>query len=438
MRFDTIVAPATPVGRSALGIVRLDGPEAREIAERLSGREIPERRPVVRMLRWDEKPIDEAVMVWFPAPRSYTGNDVVEITHHGSPAIASELVRACLSNGARMAEPGEFTERAVLNGRLDLVQAEGVAALIEARTALQAKLALSHVEGELSRAAGRIRASLLQLISRLEGALDFADEGYEFISREAASDLIGSVTDELEQMLGSFERAHAVMSGLTLVLLGRPNAGKSTLLNAITGADRAIVTEIPGTTRDLLREQVEISGVPVTVVDTAGIRATEDRIEGIGVERARRAAEGADIVLYLIDSSVGVTLEDEIELSTLPDALVVWTKSDIGTPPADGVAIRADRVGGIDPLLRALEALVAERWLSDDGYPVLVTHRQRTAIAEAFGALDLAAESLRNGASEEVVLVDLYRAAGSLAALMGAISSSDVLGEIFSSFCIGK
>lgn len=439
MRFDTIVAPATPVGRSALGLIRVDGPRAAEIAESLAGGEIPQRHPAVRILRHSGEHLDEAVLTLFRGPRSYTGNDVVEISHHGSPAVASSIVEACLALGARVAEPGEFTERAVLNGRMDLVQAEGVSALIESRTATQARLALGQVEGELSRAAERIRGTLLFLVSRLEGALDFADEGYEFISRSQADELIGSVSEELGRMLASFERGRATMEGLTMVLLGRPNAGKSTLLNALTGSDRAIVTDIPGTTRDLLREQIEIAGVPVTVIDTAGVRSTEDTIEGIGIERARRAAAAADIVIYLLDASQGRRLEDEIELSALQKArLAVWTKADLATPPSNELAISAATSGGIDPLLAALEGMVRDRWGVDERAPVLVTQRQRAHIAAALEALEFAREALRNGSSEEVVLVDLYRCTSELGVLVGAIRSDDVLAEIFSSFCIGK
>lgn len=437
-RFDTIVAPATPSGRSALAIVRLDGPEALGLVLELTSRqELTPRRATLVTLRGVGGVIDQAVATWFAAPGSYTGNDLVELAVHGSSWVVEALVRECVRAGARFAEPGEFTERAVLNGRLDLTQAEGVVELIDARTALQARLALSHLEGVLSRAGEELRARLLFLISRLEGALDFADEGYEFISRTDAQHLIGEVLQSLNQMLATFSRGHAVVEGLSLVILGRPNAGKSTLLNALVGSDRAIVTDIPGTTRDLIRETVELAGIPVTIVDTAGIRETTDLVETEGIQRARAAALAADLVLYLVDGAMGVTDEDERELAALPEALVVWTKADL-RPAQRGTPIRARESGGIDPLLQELDVRIRQQWVPEASSPTVVNERQRGALAEAVDASEAARSSLRNGLSEEVVLVDLYRATTSLSLLIGGIGVEEVMGEIFSNFCIGK
>lgn len=439
LHFDTIVAPATGRGRSAIAVVRLDGPAAAEIASKLSGiSELRPRRATVSLLRNGAEPLDEAVLTFYQAPASYTGNDVVELSVHGSDSVVSRLIAVCVGMGARVAEPGEFTERAVLNGRMDLTQAEGVAALIDSRTALQARLALGHVQGELSRAATELREALLFLMSRLEGALDFADEGYEFITREQAASMVDGVRRSIERMLGTFDRGRAIREGVTLVILGQPNAGKSTLLNALVGSDRAIVTAVPGTTRDLLRETIELGGLPVTMVDTAGLRKTEDLVEGIGIERAREVAASADLVLYLVDSVEGMRESDELEISVLRDPLVVWSKADLAAPPAGALAISAARGGGLDILLKRLEQLVLERWGLDAREAVIVNERQRGALALALEAIEAAGESLRNGAGEEVVLVDLYRASGQLGSLIGALGADEVLGEVFSRFCIGK
>jgi tRNA modification GTPase len=435
--FDTIVAPATPLVASALAIVRIDGPDAPKIAGELTGRALEPRVATHTRVAIRGELLDDAVVTFFAAPRSFTGNDAVEITTHGSPYIVRRLVEVIVELGARVAEPGEFTERAVLNGKLDLLQAEAVLQLIESRTELQAKLSLSQLEGELSRLAQQIRGSLLFVISRLEAALDFAEEGYEFVTRPEAEGRIGEVREALRRMLGTYERGHSIMSGLSLVLLGRPNAGKSTLMNWLCGAERAIVTEIPGTTRDLLRETIDIAGVPVTLTDTAGLRSSSDRVEEIGIGRAREAARGAEIVLYLVDAEAGLVDADRSELDALDRPLLTYTKIDRAKAPAGALAVSVPTGVGLDDLLSRLESLVRER-IGTDPSALLVNDRQRGAVVSALESLDSAHESLSNMASEDLVLVDLYRAADSLAALTGAITLDDVMTEIFTKFCIGK
>jgi tRNA modification GTPase len=374
------------------------------------------------------------VITRFAAPHSFTGNDLVEITLHGNPLLVERVIAACVTLGARMAEPGEFSERAVLNGKLDLVQAESIADLINARTSLQAKLSLANMTGSLSRHAAAIRESLLHVISRLEAALDFSEEGYEFISRADARAAIATALEETRALADTYRRGQASREGLSAVILGRPNAGKSTLLNRLVGSDRAIVTPIPGTTRDIVRETIEIGGLPVTLADTAGLRDASDVVEGIGVSRAREAAERADIVLYLVDSAEGVTAEDELE--RYPDALVVWTKTDLKPAPQDalGISVAAER--GIDTLLSRLDVLVRENYAAPEGS--LVNERQRQAVAGCAEALHAALESLDAGTDEQLILVDLYRASTSLGLLTGAITRDEVFEEIFGKFCIGK
>jgi tRNA modification GTPase len=466
---DTIVAPATPLGRSALAIVRIDGRESAAILRTLSKGGLPPVRQATFMKlfsvaeksllsvagcqlsespRPGEEPqttdnrepttdlLDECVALRYEAPHSFTGNDLVELTLHGNPLLVEQVIRACVTLGARMAEPGEFTERAFLNGKMDLVQAESVADLINARTALQAKLSLSNLEGTLSRTAASIRQTLLEVISRLEAALDFSEEGYEFITREEAQARLSSALAQVVSLGDTYRRGHATTAGLSAVILGRPNAGKSTLLNRLVGSDRAIVTPIPGTTRDIVRETIEIGGLPVTIADTAGLRESTDVVEGIGIERARAAGRGADVVLYLVDSTVGLTETDRVEMAGLDHVEVVYTKADLAPAPSGSVSISVVSEQGVAELLVRLDELVRERFAAPEGS--LVNERQRLAVATCEQALREGLASLAAEAPEHVVVTDLYRAANALGSLAGVISHEDVLAEIFTKFCIGK
>ena len=437
MTLDTIVAPATPPGRSALAVVRIDGPRAPAILTALGGDgQAAVRKAVLTQLGYDGSAIDECVAIRYAAPHSFTGNDLVELTLHGNPLLVRRVIEACLAEGARMAEPGEFTERAVLNGKIDLVQAESIADLINARTELQAKLSLSNLEGALSRKAAAVRQTLLDVISRLEAALDFAEEGYEFIARDEAHRRIVDAIRELDAMSDTYRRGHATTTGINAVILGRPNAGKSTLLNRLVGSDRAIVTPVPGTTRDIVRETIEIGGIPVTLSDTAGLRESEDLVEGIGIERARAAARAADVVLYLVDGVTGVTAEDERELAAITGLkVVIFTKADLA-PRTDEVSISAVFDGGLDALMRRLDAVVQECFAAPEG--ALVNERQQAAVETAALALRDALGALEEGLDEQMVAADLHRGANALASLTGAITRDDIYAEIFSKFCIGK
>ncbi|HEX6098354.1 MAG TPA: tRNA uridine-5-carboxymethylaminomethyl(34) synthesis GTPase MnmE [Thermoanaerobaculia bacterium] len=431
IELDTIVAPATPPGRSALAIVRIDGPKSSSILTALS----PGALPAVRVATLTHlREIDECVAIRYEAPHSFTGNDLVELTLHGNPLLVEQVIEACVALGARMAEPGEFTERAVLNGKMDLVQAESVADLINARTALQAKLSLSNLEGMLSRKAAAIRQTLLEVISRLEAALDFSEEGYDFITRDETRSRIEAALADVAAMRETYRRGRATRAGLSAVILGRPNAGKSTLLNRLVGSDRAIVTPIPGTTRDIVRETIEIGGLPVTLADTAGLRESTDVVEGIGIERAREAARTADIVLYLVDGVTGLTAEDEAELAGLENVQLVHTKADLARHA--GLSISAVSDEGIAELLARLDELVRERYAAPEG--ALVNERQRYAVAECEEALTAALAATDAGLDEQMIVADLYRAANALGVLTGAVTREDVLSEIFGKFCIGK
>jgi tRNA modification GTPase len=431
---DTIVAPATPLGRGALAMVRIDGPGGTRILKSISGI-TPEIRMATHIhLRHRGEALDDCVAVRYEAPHSFTGNDLVELALHGSPLLVERVIAAVVELGARIAQPGEFTERAVLNGKLDLVQAESIADLINSRTALQARLSLGNLDGVLSRRATSIREALLHVISRLEAALDFSEEGYEFISREDARKRVADAIAETAAMAETYRRGRATTSGLKAVILGRPNAGKSTLLNRLVGSERAIVTPIPGTTRDIVRESIEIGGLPVSIADTAGLRSTGDIVEEIGVARAREAAAQADIVLYLVDASSGLSVNDE--LARYPEAIVVYTKVDLKPAPdgAFGISVTAEL--GIDRLLGRLDELVRDQFAAPEGS--LVNERQLQAVVGCSEALAAALASIDAGLDEEIIVVDLYRASNALGLLTGSITSAEVFTEIFSKFCIGK
>lgn len=437
--FDTIVAPATPHGRSALAVVRLDGPQALSILESLSGRNKFEPRQVSHIHLEDATgPLDDAVAIYYQKPKSFTGNDLVELVLHGNPALVERLIRAVGPLGARIAEPGEFTERAVLNGKLDLLQAESIGDLIDSRTALQARLSLANLDGQLSAAALRTRDALLQAISRLEAALDFSDEGYEFIERNELAGLIKRALEDIGQICSTYQRGKATTRGLAAVILGQPNAGKSTLLNFLCGSERAIVTPIPGTTRDLIRETIEIGGLPVTLIDTAGLRSNADFVETIGISRAKKAAAEADLVLYLVDSTKGF---DEVDRSTLrefPVALVVFTKADLGRPPEGALGIALGERVEVGELMSRLDSDVRSRFVAVEGSPTIVNERQNALFVAAGRSLEAALASIEAGSGEEIVVIDLKQAAHNLALLVGAITEEDLLREIFAKFCIGK
>jgi tRNA modification GTPase len=439
---DTIVAPATPVGRSALAIVRIDGPRSAAILSALTRADAPEPRVATFTHLYApgetmDQAIDECIAIRYAAPHSFTGNDLVELTLHGNPLLVERVLEAARQLGARSAEPGEFTERAVLNGKLDLVQAESIADLINSRTSLQAKLSLANLDGTLSRTASSIRDSLLDVISRLEAALDFSDEGYEFISPDETRLKISEAINACTALAETFRRGRATTRGLSLVILGAPNAGKSTLLNRLVGSERAIVTPIPGTTRDIVRETIEIGGLPVTIADTAGLRENADVVEEIGIERARRAAEDADVVLYLIDATRGADDRDHAEIARF-SALPVYTKTDIAPDEGRALSISAVTGEGIPQLLARLDAIVRDRFAVPEGSPTVVNERQRAAVDACEASLRTALASLDAAMDEQMILVDLYAASTALATLTGAITREDVFAKIFSSFCIGK
>ncbi|MCC7042384.1 MAG: tRNA uridine-5-carboxymethylaminomethyl(34) synthesis GTPase MnmE [Acidobacteria bacterium] len=448
---DTIVAVATPPGHGGIGIVRLSGADAPAIARRLIGRArpfTPRKATLARVLAAEVgRTIDQVIVTWYQGPGSYTGEDVVEIGAHGSPVVLRDIVERAMNEGARLAEPGEFTFRAYLHGRIDLVQAEAVGDLIDAVTPLQARAAVDQLEGTLTRAIGAIDAGLFELCARLEASLDFPDEGYHFIARESVSTELEAIARALDALARDGRRGRMIREGATVVIAGRPNAGKSTLFNALAGADRAIVTDVPGTTRDVLTERVDLDGLAVTLVDTAGLREAGDAIEAEGVRRAREAQEGARLVLMLVDGSAPLTDEDRswIGASTLRRVVVI-SKADLPAAgwvdeaegiPLDPVFVSVRTGAGLDALRRRIfTALTGEEPRTDT--PAMSNVRHLALVDQARGSVARATMALVEGATEELVLAELGTAREALESIVGRRTPDDLLRHIFGRFCIGK
>ncbi len=439
---DTIVAIATAPGRGGIGVVRLSGGDAHAIARRLLTRPSPlePRRATFTKIRphpdggahvapastCGPAVVDHLVATYFPAPGSYTGEDVIELSAHGSPVVLQTIVKNAIGAGARLAEPGEFTLRAFLNGRIDLAQAEAVADLVDAVTPLQARAAFDQLDGTLTRAIADIDGELFDLIAKLEASIDFPDEGYHFVDEGALSSVIDRLVDRAEALLASARRGRLVREGLRVAIAGRPNVGKSSLFNALVGAARAIVTDVPGTTRDLVTETIDLDGLRVTLVDTAGLRDAADEAEREGVSRARAAMAAADLTLIVVD-------QDEPDVSSGANYLVVQSKADLGRPPR-GVTVSAVTGDGLDALRAAMASALDVEPRRD---PPAITNVRHIALVERAHAALLRARAA-TGAPEELVLADLQEARAALEEISGRRTSDDVLAHIFARFCIGK
>ena len=441
---DTIVAVATPHGRGGLGVVRMSGPESAAIAQRLTQRQFPfEPRHATLAIVCD---IDQVVVTWFAAPHSYTGEDVVEISGHGSPWLLQSIVESACAAGARLAQPGEFTLRAYLHGRLDLIQAEAVADLIDAVTPLQARVAFDQLEGTLTSVVQRIDAQLFDLAAKLEASLDFPDEGFHFITRTNALADLAAVQDALERLIKDGRRGRLIRDGRLVVIAGRPNVGKSSLFNALIGTNRAIVTPLAGTTRDLLTEQVDVWGVPITLVDTAGLRESADVIEEEGVKRAEQAREVAALTLLVLDGSRPLDEDDQRLLAEIDGPrVVIANKADLPSAwSGSGIAVSAVTGVGLDQLRAAIiGALSGEPGTvagTDDfrDVPRVSNQRHLLQLESAVMAITRSLEQLNQGATEELVLAELTDAREALESLTGTRTSDDLLRHIFSTFCVGK
>jgi tRNA modification GTPase len=445
---DTIVAIATPPGRGGLGMVRLSGPRALPILAALAPetRTFAPRHATFTHIAHDGRSIDRAVVTFFQAPGSYTGEDVVEVSAHGNPLVLREIVRAALDEGARLAGPGEFTLRAFLNGRLDLVQAEAVDDLVRAATPLQTRAAFDQLEGTLTTRIGEIDAALLELSAKLEASLDFPDEGYEFIEPIEVAERISRIHEMVTTLVAEGNRGRLVREGITVVIAGRPNVGKSSLFNALAGAARAIVTAVPGTTRDLITEVVDVDGAAVTLVDTAGVRESLDAIEAEGVRRARRSAEAAHVVVVVLDTSEPLHPEDHqlLERSRAQARVIALSKCDLA--PAWSQTELPDLIGAVrvstasgEGLERLRRMILESLGAGDLRESAAITNIRHLALLDrAAMSLDRARSAATIAQPEELVLADLHEARLALEEVTGKRSSDDLLNEIFSKFCIGK
>ncbi len=454
---ETIVAISTPPGRGGIGIVRLSGALSLAIAEGLVALRAPlepGRARLADVVDGDSRAgegiaarMDEALVTWFAGPHSYTGEDVVEIAAHGSPVVLEALVRGAVRAGARLAEAGEFTQRAFLSGRMDLTQAEAVRDLIEAQTLAQARLAASQMGGALSQRVGPTKHALLELIALLEAGIDFAEDDLEVAQEGEILRRLRGVAEPLTALEATFRHGRVVHDGLTMAIVGRPNAGKSSLFNALVERERAIVTATPGTTRDLVTERIALGGIPLELVDTAGLREAGDEVERLGIERSRRALADAELVLVVVDGAAGMHGDDLEVIRALQGraALVAWNKSDLvaeeQTPATLDEAIRvvatsAVTGAGVAELRGAIVELATGGAAAETGMLTSLRHHQ--AVTTAIAALGDAETALRTSIPHEMVLLDIYRALWALDALTGQTTPDDVLNLIFSRFCIGK
>ena len=447
---DTIVAIATPPGRGGIGVVRLSGPEARPIAKamlRLKHELDPGRAVFAELIEPEtEKRIDEAVVTYFARPHSYTTDDIVEISTHGSPVILRHVVEMALARGARLADPGEFTMRAFLNGRLDLTQAEAVRDLIESQTLFQAKVAAQQLEGALSKRLQPIKKKLVDLIAVMEAGIDFAEDDVAVLPGEKILARIGEIEEPLEKLRASFAYGKVVHEGFTLAIVGRPNVGKSSLFNCLVERERAIVTATPGTTRDLVTETVALGGIPVKLIDTAGICRATDEAESIGIRKSYEALTEADMVLVVLDSSREFSGEDQelLESAKARRTLVAANKADLAVnalPQQDGfrmLTTSAITGEGIDQLRAEILNAISGHAGGEQETGFLTNIRHQRLVEESLISLTAARKAVQGRIPHEMIMIDLYGALRPLDAITGETTADDILNLIFSSFCIGK
>ena len=451
---DTIAAIATPQQPSAIGILRLSGPDTRAVLEQVfrakngqsAAEQIPRAMVLGDLLDSEGRLLDNVLCVYFPGPDSYTGEDCAELHCHGSPVVLSEGLRALFAAGARQARGGEFTQRAFLNGRMDLIQAEAVIDLIDAETAEAARNAVGQVSGSLSRLVDNIYNDIMGVVSRFYAVVDYPDEDIEEHTRQEVLDTLDRAKTDLTVLAATFSRGQLLKAGVPTVILGKPNAGKSSLLNALLGYDRAIVTDVAGTTRDTVEEKVRLGNVLLRLIDTAGIRDTGDAIERQGVARSRAAAAQAALALLVLDGSAPLDEEDEAAMAvaeTVAKVLAVVNKADL-PQKLDTAGLDFDRVihisaktgEGLEHLTGAIAALYPAG--SEQQGHLLTNARQADAVSRALTAVELARAALRSGMTPDAVLTDAEAALSALGELNGKSVREDLVSTIFSRFCVGK
>lgn len=439
---DTITAIATAPGAGGIGVVRLSGPQAHEIAQAISGSPLqPRTAHYRRFLDAAGNTLDDGLAIYFPAPRSFTGEDVVELQGHGGPLILQMLLERTLQLGARQARPGEFSERAFLNGQLDLAQAEAIADLISARTRTAARQAQASLRGVFSEAIDELVRELVALRIYVEAAIDFPEEDIDFLGDGEVARRLTTVIAKADALRREARAGAIVRNGATVVLAGRPNAGKSSLLNRFAGDDIAIVTDVPGTTRDVVRQDIEINGIPLRISDTAGLRETEDRVEREGVRRATQEIGGADLLLHLIDDT---DPRPVTPIETDVPTLTVYNKIDLSGRPAGTIAEADDPAvaistltgSGLDALIDSMTHLIGLNTETETRFSA--RERHLTILEQTSDSLKTCEQAFLASGAGELLAEDLRQIHDHLGEITGRMTSDELLGEIFSSFCIGK
>ena len=445
----TIAAISTPPGIGGIAVIRLSGPAAFDIASRHVHLPAEGKNTAFALFKADGQTLDEVVVTLFRSPHSYTGEDTVEISCHGSTYIQQALLQALLESGALLAEPGEFTRRAFLSGRLNLSQAEAVADLIDSTNAASHQLALSQLRGGYAQQLAHMRSQLVELTSLLELELDFSEEDVQFADRGQLCSLVAQLRQEVTRLTDSFQLGNAVKNGIPVAIVGRPNAGKSSLLNALLSDQRAIVSPIPGTTRDTIEESLNIDGLTFRFIDTAGLRHSDDPIETIGFERAIQSIRQATVVLIVRDATAATTTADDHPFEDIDPLLrdipkkekiifIVHNKADLVPPPyPTGIAISALTGMGVDQLKQSIVQAVRKRMPSSDG-AMLTNLRHYQALRQVSASLDEVAQGLDSGLPSDLVAIDLRNALYHLGTITGEVTSDEILGNIFHRFCIGK
>lgn len=447
---DIIAANATPPGRGGIGVVRVSGKSLQSLALSVIGY-VPKPRHATlsKFLDEDGAAIDQGIALYFPSPHSYTGEDVLELQGHGGPAVMNLLLSRCLSAGARLAQPGEFTLRAFLNGKLDLAQAESVADIIDASTGEAARCAMRSLQGEFSAVIVDLVQALTDLRMLVEATLDFPEEEAVALQQANVHGRLEALLSRLDDVLAAAEQGSLLREGVSVVLVGQPNVGKSSLMNQLAGEETAIVTEIPGTTRDAIRQTIEIEGIPFHLIDTAGLRETDDLVEKIGIARAHAAIEKADLALLLIDRRLGAALEDRAIVKSLPAKLPVirvYNKIDLldavpqvgGGEDGPSIYLSAKTGAGIDLLRRKLLEMAGWQPYMDAEGIFMARQRHVEALMESRRYLRSALELARQEVQLDLLAEELRTAQQTLSSITGEFSADDLLGEIFSRFCIGK
>ncbi len=458
---DTIAAISTPTGKGGLAVLRISGPDAVRIAGKIfqsTGKQtcFKNHRTYHGWIKEGKESIDEVVMTLFQAPDSYTGEDVVEISCHGGIFVSRCILKMIIAQGARPAEPGEFTQRAFMNGKIDLSQAEAVADLIQSQTEASRRVAVYQLEGKLSEKLNKIREDLIRIVSLLEIELDFGEEDVQFANRNEIQEKILAIKTEIDKLIRTYERGRVCREGIRMVILGRPNVGKSSILNVLLEKERAIVTEIPGTTRDLIEDILDIEGILFAVTDTAGIRDRKnvsDPIEKEGILRSEKALQSSDLVLLVFDNSQPIHADDESVIRLVrrvkKEVITVINKTDLKSQIEEDrlrehlngirfVRVSALNREGIDTLIQILKDQALSEGLPKEGELVLTSLRHRNSLVRANESIAQAEKSLRKNMSQEFIALDLRGALESIGEITGQTTPEDVLNHIFSEFCIGK